>query len=174
MESAGHWDIAITDYLADSDPDKVLRVITEWVTGAAGATRDHVADHVASEGTTLVARLDEQVVGLVTVRWTSRNPVFADRGIPLIQQVAVAPEYRRSGVATALMESAERLAAERGRSSVGVTVGLFDEYGPAQCLYAKRGYVPDGRGACRGRMPIRRGETIEVDHDLILWLIKDL
>lgn len=174
MDAGARRNIAITDYLADSDPDAVLQFITDWVTADAGAARDHVADHTGGEGTTLVARLDGQVVGLVTVRWTSRNPAFAERGIPLVHQVAVASEFRRSGVATALMDAAEQLAAARGKRCMGITVGLFDEYGPAQRMYAKRGYVPDGRGACRGREPLRRGETVEVDHDLILWLTKDL
>jgi len=59
-------------------------------------------------------------------------------------------------------------------TQAGITVGLFDDYGPAQRLYAKRGYVPDGRGACQGQRPLKQGETITTDHDLILWLTKDL
>lgn len=167
-------ELTITDYVTDSDPDAVLRFLTDWVTGDAGAARAHVADHAAGEGTTLAGRLQGRVAGLVTVRWTSRNPAFAERGVPLVHQLAVAPEFRRLGVATALLDSAERLAAARGSSRIGITVGLFDEYGPAQRLYAKRGYVPDGRGACRGRVPLRLGETVEVGHDLILWLTKEL
>ena len=166
--------IAISNYLMDSDPDAVLHFIGEWVTGDSDAARDQLADHVEGGGTTLIARLDGHVAGVVTLRWTSRNPAFAERDIPLVHQLAVALEFRRCGVATALMDSAEQLVAARGRRSVGITVGLFDEYGPAQRLYAKRGYVPDGRGVCRGRVPLRRGETVEVDHDLILWLVKDL
>ncbi|GAB3411246.1 GNAT family N-acetyltransferase [Flindersiella endophytica] len=174
MESAGHRSVAITDYLSDPEPDAVLGFLAEWVTEDADAARHHVADHDTGEGTTLVARLDGVVVGLVTVRWTSRNPSFAEQGIPLVHQLAVAPSFRRLGVATALLEAAEQLAAARGRSRVGITVGLFDEYGPAQRLYAKRGYLPDGRGACTGQVPLRLGDTVEVGHDLILWLTKDL
>ena len=53
-------------------------------------------------------------------------------------------------------------------------MGLFAEYGPAQRMYARRGYVPDGRGLCRGATPVQEGETVTVDHGLLLWLIKDL
>jgi hypothetical protein len=67
-----------------------------------------------------------------------------------------------------------RWVTERGKTAVGVTVGLLDQYGPAQRLYAQLGYLPDGRGACRGRNPLRRGETVTIEDDLILWLIKDL
>lgn len=174
MESGGLREVAIIDFLADADPAAVLGFLADWVTGDADAARRHVTDHVTGEGTTLVARIDGAVAGLVTLRWTSRNPSFAERGIPLVHQLAVAPSFRRQGVATALLEAAEHLAAARGRSQVGITVGLFDEYGPAQRLYARRGYLPDGRGACRGQVPLRQGETVEVGHDLILWLTKDL
>jgi GNAT superfamily N-acetyltransferase len=174
MESGGHREVVITDYLADPDPDAVLGFLTAWVTGSAAGAREHLADHAAGEGTTLVGRLGSVVAGLVTVRWTSRNRAFAEQGIPLVHQLSVDPELRRLGVATALLDAAEQLAASRGCGQIGITVGLFDVYGPAQRLYARRGYVPDGRGACRGQVPLRQGETVEVGHDLILWLTKDL
>lgn len=53
---------------------------------------------------------------------------------------------------------------------MGITVGLFDEYGPAQRLYAQRGYIPDAQGACQGQQPLRRGMHVTVDDDLIIWL----
>ncbi len=93
--------------------------MTAWVTGDTDAARDHVADRGDDGGTTLVARLEDRVVGLVTLRWTSDNPAFADRDIPLVHQIVVAPEFRRSRVATALMDSAEQLAATRGREHRG-------------------------------------------------------
>ena len=58
--------------------------------------------------------------------------------------------------------------------SLDFTVGLFDAYGPAQQLYARRGYIPDGRGACQVHRPLRLGERVTVDHDLIIWLTKEL
>ena len=45
---------------------------------------------------------------------------------------------------------------------------------PSSWTYAQRGYVPDGRGACRGQQPLREGTEVTMDHDLILWLSKDL
>lgn len=57
------------------------------------------------------------------------------RGIPLVHQVAVAGPFRRRRVATLLMDAAEQLARDRGIVTLGITVGLFDEYGPAQRLY---------------------------------------
>jgi hypothetical protein len=84
------------------------------------------------------------------------------------------PGLRRQGIGNRLLDAAELLAARRGRRAVGITVGLFDEYGPAQRLYVSRGYLPDGNGACQGRVPLREGQSVIVDHSLIIWLIKDI
>jgi hypothetical protein len=86
----------------------------------------------------------------------------------------VAAPARRQGIATLLMDMAEQLARDRAIAELGVTVGLFDEYGPAQRLYGRRGYIPDGRGACRGQRPLRKGMQVTMDDDLIIWLTKDL
>jgi hypothetical protein len=72
-----------------------------------------------------------------------------------------------------LLAQAELLAAARV-AQLGICVGVFDAYGPAQHLYTKRGYIADGRGLCRGHAPVREGETVQIDHSLLLWLVKDL
>jgi len=72
------------------------------------------------------------------------------------------------------MDAAEQLVRDRGIAALGITVGLFDEYGPAQALYGRRGYIPDGRGACRGQRPLSKGMQVTMDDDLIIWLTKDL
>jgi hypothetical protein len=63
---------------------------------------------------------------------------------------------------------------DRGIATLGITVGLFDEYGPAQRLYGRRGYVPRWRGACLGQRPLSKGMQVTMDDDLIIWLTKDL
>jgi len=72
------------------------------------------------------------------------------------------------------MDAAEQLARTRGIATLGITVGLSAEYGPAQRMYGRRGYVPDGRGACQGQRPLSQGARVTMDHDLIIWLTKDL
>ena len=41
-------------------------------------------------------------------------------------------------------------------------------------MYARRGYIPDGRGACQGQRSLSKGMQVSMDHDLIIWLTKDL
>ena len=63
--------------------------------------------------------------------------------------------FRQQGVATVLMDAAESLP-RAGIAVLGITVGLFDEYGPAQRLYGRRGCIPDGRGPCRGQRSLSK------------------
>ncbi len=151
-----------------------VRFLIEWVSDGEAEARRYLAEHAEPEGASLVAACGHEVVGYVAVLWESAFAGFRDRGIPLVHQVAVAGPFRRQGVATLLMDAAEQLARERGIATLGITVGLFDEYGPAQRLYGRRGYVPDGRGACRGQHPLSEGMHVAVNHDLIMWLTKDL
>jgi GNAT superfamily N-acetyltransferase len=84
------------------------------------------------------------MIGIASLLCESNYAGFAERGISLVHQLAVAGPFRRQGVAMMLMEAAEDLARRRGASELGMTIELFDEYGPAQRLYARRGYLPDG------------------------------
>ena len=52
---------------------------------------------------------------------------------------------RRQGVGSRLIEEADGGFAERSKVA-GSGFGLYADYGAAQRLYVKRGYVPDGRG----------------------------
>lgn len=154
--------------------ERTVQFLTEWVSDGEASARGHLADHAAGGGASLIAVRDHLVIGIVTIRWESNYAGFRDRGVPLIHQITVAGPSRRLGVATMLMDVAEELARGRGVKTIGITVGLFDEYGPAQRLYALRGYVPDGRGACRGHEPLSKGARVIMDDDLIIWLTNEL
>jgi len=154
--------------------EQTVQFLVEWVTDGEAGAREHLADHATGEGSSFVAIRGDRVVGIVTVRWRSNYPDYRDRGIPLLQQITVAEPFRRQGIATALMNTAEQLVRDRGVTTLGITVGLFDKYGPAQRMYVLRGYVPDGRGVCLQWHPVSQGATVTIDHDLIIWLTKDL
>ena len=58
-----------------------------------------------------------------------------------VRDVAVAPEARRRGVATAMIAALEAATRERGISRIGLSVALADDDAPARGLYAKLGYT---------------------------------
>ncbi|MBR4072971.1 MAG: ribosomal protein S18-alanine N-acetyltransferase [Clostridia bacterium] len=82
----------------------------------------------------LVAEKDKKVLGYVGVK-----PVI-DEGY--ITNVAVFPEYRRLGVAKALLKRVDILAAEKGLSFVSLEVRVSNE--PAINLYSSFGYKNEG------------------------------
>jgi GNAT superfamily N-acetyltransferase len=151
-----------------------VRFLAEWVSDGEAEARAYLADHAEPEGASLIATDGSAVIGYVAIVWESNYAGFRSRGIPLVHQIAVAGPFRRQRVATLLMDAAEQLARDRGIVTLGITVGLFDEYGPAQRLYGQRGYIPDGRGACQGQRPLGKGKLVTMDDDLIIWLTKDL
>ncbi len=122
----------------------------------------------------LVARDSSGVAGYVHLKWRSKHRPFAEAGIPEISDLRVAPSMLRRGVATALIARCEELARERGHKTIGIGVGLYADYGPAQRLYFKLGYAPDGTGATHGTVAATPGEMVRMDDDLVLWLAKDL
>jgi len=86
----------------------------------------------------------------------------------------VVPEARRQGIATRLIEECENRAREEGAEQIGISVGLTKDYGPAQRLYVKLGYMPDGFGITWDREPVSHGQRVAVDEDLCLMMVKDL
>jgi len=101
----------------------------------------------------------------------SNYPPFRERGVPEVIDLNVAPLSRQRGVASRILDEAERLAFEHS-DAVGIGFGLHPGYRAAQRLYVLRGYVPDGHGVfCRGRFP-EEGEQVTLNDDLVLHLIK--
>ena len=158
----------------EGNSESAVRFLIEWVSDGEAEARRYLADHAEPDGASLIATRGPDVIGYVSMVWESNYAGFRSRGIPLVHQIAVAGPFRQQGVATLLMDAAEQLARDRGIVSLGITVGLFDEYGPAQRLYGRRGYIPDGRGACRGQRPLSKGLQVIMDDDLIIWLTRDL
>jgi GNAT superfamily N-acetyltransferase len=121
----------------------------------------------------LVAKRQGEFAGYVTIVWESGYAPFRNAQIPEIVDFNVLIKHRRQGVGTALMDEAERLIAARSRIA-GIGVGLTADYGAAQVLYVRRGYVPDARGAVTHGQAIRYGQQVFVDDDLTLYLTKRL
>lgn len=124
--------------------------------------------------TVLVARSAGEVIGYGSLLWQSAYLAFNDAGTPEIHDLATARSQRGRGVATRLVATFEQLAAQQGRRTIGMGVGLYADYGPAQRLYASLGYVPDGGGVTYRNQPVVPGASWPVDDDLVLWLSKAL
>jgi methylenetetrahydrofolate dehydrogenase (NADP+)/methenyltetrahydrofolate cyclohydrolase len=121
-----------------------------------------------------VATLGGQVAGYLTVVWHSDYQPFRQAGIPEIVDLNVYPDFRRRGVARALLAAAEHLAYADSGSTIGIGVGLGAEYGAAQRLYTSSGYLPDGCGVMYDSMPVNHGASVPIDDSATLMLTKPI
>lgn len=130
-------------------------------------------ESVESKRVNLLAKCDGQFSGYVTIVWESHYPPFRQAEIPEIVDFNVLLKFRRLHIGSALMDEAERRIALRSPLA-GLGVCLHVDYGAAQVLYAKRGYLPDGRGVfCHGHYP-QYGEQVTIDDDLALYLTRQV
>jgi len=107
--------------------------------------RHYLAQQEEGRRLAWVAEWDGELAGYVTLLWTSAYSPFADRQVPEVADLAVLPGRRRQGIGSALLGTAESAASARS-TVVGIGVGLYSDYGAVQRIYARRGYLPDGRG----------------------------
>ena len=133
----------------------------------------YLAEEAAGRRFCLVATVDAQFAGYVTVNWVPTYPGFVEQQIPEIQDLNVLPAFRRKGIATQLLDRAEAEVARRS-SVVGIGVGLHPGYNAAQKLYGKLGYIPDGRGITYQDRYVQEGMQVVLDDDLVLHLTKRL
>jgi GNAT superfamily N-acetyltransferase len=156
--------------LRDGDPEVISAAFTAigWDKPVSQYEK-YLAEQGAGERDVLVATVDDQFVGYVTVRWESAY--FG--AIPEIQDFNVLPPYRRRGIGSGLMDAAEARVAERS-PVVGIGVGLYADYGTAQRMYVRRGYLPDGRGLMYDNQPVPPGETVRNDDGANLMFTKSL
>lgn len=122
----------------------------------------------------LLASADESDAGYCLLNWNPKYGFFRAQGLPEIQDINVVHALRRKGIASAMIRYCEDRARAKGLKQMGIGVGLDFSFGPAQILYIKRGYVPDGNGITYDRKQIAPGEFRPLDDQMCLMMVKDL
>ncbi len=123
---------------------------------------------------TAVAFEEAAVVGSGHLKFSPEYEGFRASGTPEISDLRVSERCRRQGVATALILHFGRAAMSASCRTIGIGVGLSEGYGAAQRLYAKLGFMPDGRGITQDNVRVFPGDTVRADDSLVLWLVRDL
>jgi ribosomal protein S18 acetylase RimI-like enzyme len=121
----------------------------------------------------LLAFREGKFAGYGNIIWSSSYSPFQQKGIPEISDLNVLPQFRRKGIATAIMDRAEVIISKRS-DYAGIGFGLYNDYGAAQRLYVLRGYVPDGLGTTYEWKPVLGGQQVRADDKFVLWLVKKL
>jgi len=133
----------------------------------------YYAEQAAGERVVLVARLDKVFAGYTTIVWESPYPLFWKDKIPEIVDFNVLPQLRLQGIGTKLLDDAEKRISQRSPIA-GIGVGMTADYGAAQILYVKRGYIPNGRGLIKKGQTLSYGDQVSIDDELALYFTKQL
>ena len=126
----------------------------------------------SGEREVLVAEIDGAVAGYVTILPSAKHGPFAEV-YPELSDFNVFVPFRNQGIGNQLLEEAEKRV-KFVSSKVTLGVGLHLGYGPAQRLYIRRGYIPDGTGVWYRNKSLEIGASCQNDNDLVLYLSKDL
>jgi GNAT superfamily N-acetyltransferase len=122
----------------------------------------------------LVAEENGKLLGYGQLIWLPLYAPFRRLEIPEIQDMNVVPQARRQGIGAKIIDAFEEMARQAGKTDIGIAVGLYADYGPAQRLYVRKGYIPDGAGVCYDDVPVRQAELRPVDDMLTLKFIKNI
>ncbi len=142
----------------DTTPDRFLSRLREQEEGTCVA---------------IAAEYGGQIAGYIHVYPDSKRGPLGGQGCPEIVDFGVLEKFRRRGVGTRLMDAAEAVAGKLA-GLVYLAVGLHKFYGPAQRLYARRGYIPDGSGVWYGDKPCEPHKSYCNDDELNLYLVRKL
>ncbi len=139
-----------------------------------GIWAEILRQHAAEERLVLVAMEENQAVAYGSLLWRSGYPAFASQGTPELHDLVTAKAHRHRGIATTLIAHLEAHARAARHKQIGLGVGIYADYGPAQRLYGANGYVLVGRGITYRNECVAPGASIHVDDDLVLWMTKTL
>ena len=121
----------------------------------------------------IIAELNGEFAGYLTIKWESNYIPFKEKAIPEIVDFNVLKKFQRKGIGTALMDEAEKRI-KKVSNYAGIGFGVYKDYGAAQILYIRRNYVPDGNGLVKDSRSLEYGEMVEVNDDLVICLVKEL
>lgn len=163
--------------LQEDDLENLARTFTfPWSGYEATRTQwdKYFLEHQKQIRTMYLLKQQNEYVGYGSLLRESDYPYFRDNGIPEINSIWIRDDSRRQGFALGLMTHLEMVAAQEGYKTIGLAVGLYKDYGPAQMLYSKLGYSFDGNGMTYKSLEVVPGTSYPVDDDLLIWLTKSL
>ena len=126
----------------------------------------------SGEREVLVAEVEGALAGYITILSCAKQGPFAEI-YPELSDFNVFEPFQNQGIGNLLLEEAEKRV-KLISDKVTLGVGLHSGYGPAQRLYIKRGYIPDGTGVWYQNHQPAMNAVCEDIGELVLYLSKNL
>lgn len=143
----------------------------DWPSREEILTR-YFKEQESGEREVLVAEVGGGLAGYITILPCAKQGPFAEI-YPELSDFNVFEPFQNQGIGNLLLEEAEKRV-KLISDKVTLGVGLHSGYGPAQRLYIKRGYIPDGTGVWYQNHQPAMNAVCEDIGDLVLYLSKDL
>lgn len=175
MQVPVNYDQLEIHVLGSSDIDPLIKIAQEkggYVD--YGYYENALVRQASGEVEIYVANWDKIPIGYCFLNWRPKYPYFKVHSIPEIQDLIVLRPYRGRGIGRKIIEFCETSARNKRAPEIGIGVGLDNSFGPAQRLYIKMGYIPDGQGVNYDRKQVNIGEFKPIDENLCLMMTKEL
>ena len=120
-----------------------------------------------------VPEYEGKVAGICTLLLEPTEGPFVGEGWPEINDFTVFFHLHKKGIGNKVLDVVETEAAKIS-DHVFLAVGVHSGYGPAQRIYVKRGYIPDGSGVWYQGKQLEQYAPCVNDDDLLLFMSKEL
>lgn len=118
-----------------------------------------------------IALREQKIVGFIRLSWEAEFPEFKEENIPQITNLAVFPEVRQQGIATALISRVEPKAL-RCKRRIGIGIPLSPDRNGIQRLCFKRGFTPRPNGIFYQGKPVTSDQQVIMNDDLLIYMVK--
>ena len=133
---------------------------------------NYLADQNNDERVFLIAEKDDVILGYITLMKVAKHGPFLGL-YPEVADFNVFEDFQKMGIGKTLLEKIE-VEASKISNVITIGVGLHKGYGPAQRLYIKQGYVPDGSGVWFNNENIDMNVSCINNDDLVLYFSKQI
>ena len=152
--------------------DLSRRFISQGWPGREEILARYFLEQECGEREVLVAEVEGALAGYITILPCAKQGPFAEI-YPELSDFNVFEPFQNQGIGNLLLEEAEKRV-KLISDKVTLGVGLHSGYGPAQRLYIKRGYIPDGTGVWYQNHQPAMNAVCEDIGELVLYLLKNL
>ena len=152
--------------------DLSRRFISQGWPGREEILARYFLEQECGEREVLVAEVEGALAGYITILPCAKQGPFAEI-YPELSDFNVFEPFQNQGIGNLLLEEAEKRV-KLISDKVTLGVGLHSGYGPAQRLYIKRGYIPDGTGVWYQNHQPAMNAVCEDIGELVLYLSKKL
>jgi ribosomal protein S18 acetylase RimI-like enzyme len=84
----------------------------------------YLKEQEAGKRDVLIALIDRNFAGYLTIMWESHYPYFRENRMPEIMDLNVLKKFQRMGIASSLMDFAEKMVLKKSKT-IGIGVGLY-------------------------------------------------